>query len=274
MKPKLQRFAAQPLLFGCPLCQHPLALNDNQLCCSHHHSFDLARFGYVNLALKQAHSDGYDKKSFTQRQFILEAGFYDHILDTIVKLMKQYQPQTILDVACGEGFYSRQLENGYDGDFYAFDLSKESIQLASKHDQRWKIKWFVADLAHIPLQNHSMDMILDIFSPANYSEFHRLLADGGYVIKVIPNQYHLHELRQYLSKEKQVYSNQNIVDVFKEHLEVVEKLTVHQTRSLNEEERQALVEMTPLLFNEEKHRSFEGLTEITIGADILIGRKK
>ena len=35
---------------------------------------------------------------------------------------------------------------------------------------------FVGDLAQLPLREHSIDVILDIFSPANYQEFGRLLS--------------------------------------------------------------------------------------------------
>ena len=62
---------------------------------------------------------------------------------------------------------------------YAFDLSKESVQLAAKSDASWKVNWFVGDLAHLPIQSKSMDVILDIFSPANYAEFERVLRMKG-----------------------------------------------------------------------------------------------
>ena len=80
--------------------------------------------------------------------------------------------------------------------FYAFDLSKESIQLAAKSDHEWKVKWFVGDLARLPLLDQSMDLLLDIFSPANYQEFKRVLAPDGRLIKVIPTPSHLQEIRQ------------------------------------------------------------------------------
>ena len=55
-------------------------------------------------------------------------------------------------------------------------MSREAIQIASKKDKRKAVKWFVTDLSKIPLKDGSMDCILDIFSPAHYKEFQRLLS--------------------------------------------------------------------------------------------------
>lgn len=49
MKPKLKRFETANL-FACPFCQQALFLAENSLKCNNKHSFDLAKFGYVNLA--------------------------------------------------------------------------------------------------------------------------------------------------------------------------------------------------------------------------------
>jgi len=57
LKPKLQRFASASA-FACPICQENLTLIESSLKCSNRHSFDLAKFGYVNLApqIKQSAS--------------------------------------------------------------------------------------------------------------------------------------------------------------------------------------------------------------------------
>ena len=53
------------------------------------------------------------------------------------------------------------------------------MQLAAKSDASWKVNWFVGDLAHLPIQSKSIEVILDIFSPANYAEFERVLKAEG-----------------------------------------------------------------------------------------------
>lgn len=272
MKPRLARFAQAPAL-ACPLCQQSLAMEENSLKCPNRHSYDIAKFGYVNLAPQAKQAKDYDKTSFQNRQAILEAGFYQHILDELLDLL-----QTILDVACGEGYYARKIQETFPNkEIYAFDLSKDSIQLAAKSDQSLAVKWFVGDLAHLPIQDQSMDVLLDIFSPANYHEFQRVLKKEGLIIKVIPTENHLKEIRQKVAQylDKKDYSNQDIIQHFQKHFTILSRKTVESTHTLHSEEKTALLQMTPLLFHVEKNLiNWEQLTHATISAEILIGKLK
>ena len=186
LKPKLQRFASATA-FACPICQENLTLVETSLKCNNRHSFDLAKFGYVNLAPQIKQSTNYDKENFQNRQQILEAGFYQAILEVVSDLLSNSKnAKTILDIGCGEGFYSRKLQERHpDKTFYAFDISKDSVQIAAKSEPNWAVNWFVGDLARLPIKDASMDILLDIFSPANYGEFRRVLSKDGILIKVI-----------------------------------------------------------------------------------------
>ena len=53
---------ASATAFSCPICQENLALVESSLKCSNRHSFDLAKFGYVNLAPQIKQSANYDKE--------------------------------------------------------------------------------------------------------------------------------------------------------------------------------------------------------------------
>ncbi len=72
-----------------------------------------------------------------------------------------------------------------DKHIYAFDLSKESIQLAAKSDHSMAVNWFAGDLAHLSIQDTSMDVGFWIFPPANYQEL-QCIMENGLLIKVIP----------------------------------------------------------------------------------------
>ena len=276
IKPKLQRFQTATA-FACPICQEALDLVQQSLACPNRHSFDLAKFGYVNLAPQVKASKDYDKENFQNRQLVLENGFYDHILNTLSECLSPLaQPANILDIGCGEGYYSRSLQERHpDHFFYAFDLSKESIQLAAKSEQEWKVKWFVGDLAHLPLLDQSMDLLLDIFSPANYQEFKRVLAPDGRLIKVIPTAAHLQEIRQKVKDhlDQADYSNEQIIQHFSDHFTIENTIHCQETFELTPALREALLSMTPLLFHVDPAQiDWTNLTQVTISATILIGR--
>lgn len=276
LKPKLQRFASATA-FACPICQENLTLVESSLKCENRHSFDLAKFGYVNLVPQIKQSANYDKENFQNRQQILEAGFYQAILDAISDLIASSKTaKTILDIGCGEGFYSRKLqENHSDKTFYAFDISKDSVQIAAKSENNWAVNWFVGDLARLPIKDASMDILLDIFSPANYGEFRRVLSKDGILIKVIPTENHLKEIRQIVQDQltKKDYSNQDIREHFQEHFSIQSSQIASLTKPITTEQRQALLSMTPLLFHVDQSKiDWSQLTEITIEAEILVGK--
>lgn len=276
LKPKLQRFASATA-FSCPICQENLALVESSLKCSNRHSFDLAKFGYVNLAPQIKQSANYDKENFQNRQQILEAGFYQAILETISALLARLETaKTILDIGCGEGFYSRKLQESHsEKTFYAFDISKDSVQIAAKSEPNWAVNWFVGDLARLPIKDASMDILLDIFSPANYGEFRRVLSQNGILIKVVPTENHLKEIRQMVQDHltKKDYSNQDIKEHFQEHFTIQSSQIASLTKPITPEQRQALLSMTPLLFNIDQTKiDWSKLTEITIEAEILVGK--
>lgn len=276
LKPKLQRFATASA-FACPICQENLTLVESSLKCSNRHSFDLAKFGYVNLAPQIKQSANYDKENFQNRQQILEAGFYQAILEGVsVLLTTNPFAKTVLDIGCGEGFYSRKLQESHsDKTFYAFDISKDSVQIAAKSEPNWAVNWFVGDLARLPIKNASMDILLDIFSPANYGEFQRVLSKDGILIKVIPTKNHLKEIRHIVQDQltNKDYSNQDIKDHFQEHFIIQSRQIASLTKPISAEQRQALLSMTPLLFHVDQSKiDWSQLTEVTIEAEILVGK--
>ena len=276
LKPKLQRFASATA-FACPICQENLTLVESSLKCNNRHSFDLAKFGYVNLAPQIKQSANYDKENFQNRQQILEAGFYQAILEVVSDLLSNSKnAKTILDIGCGEGFYSRKLQEDHsEKTFYAFDISKDSVQIAAKSEPNWAVNWFVGDLARLPIKDASMDILLDIFSPANYGEFRRVLSKDGILIKVIPTKNHLKEIRQKVQDQltNKDYSNQDIKEHFQEHFTILSSQTASLTKTITAEQLQALLSMTPLLFHIDQSKiDWSQLTEITIEAEILVGK--
>lgn len=271
------RFSHGRSVFRCPICGEPLFCVNNSLLCPNNHSFDIAKHGYVNLAGgTKGSTEHYDKESFKKRQQILEAGYYSHICDELVRIVGELpHVVTVLDAGCGEGYYSRELDQKLpDKQMIAFDISRDSIQLAAKSDQGG-VQWFVGDSTKLPIRSHSINCVLDIFAPANYAEFRRAMSRTGYLIKVVPGNGHLKEFRE-LAKDhlrKSEYSNQSLVDYFEKHFELVERKLVSKTFNMPLEDREIFADMTPLLFNIDRKEIDLTKTEtLTVEGEILIGR--
>jgi len=120
-----------------------------------------------------------------------------------------------------------------------------------------------------------MDILLDIFTPANYGEFRRVLSKDGILIKVIPTKNHLKEIRQKVQGQltNKDYSNQDIKNHFQEHFTILSGQTASLTKTITADQLQALLSMTPLLFHIDQTKiDWSQLTEITIEAEILVGK--
>ncbi len=273
---KHPRFSNSDQFFACPHCGQALGLDQNSLLCLNCHTFDIAKQGYVNLVSQVKQSANYHKSSFENRQAFLEAGYYDHLYETLEGKVAELDLQSVLDIGCGEGFYSRKLAEKMDLDILAFDISKDSIRLAAKSDSTKSVKWFVGDLTKLPIQDKTIDGILDIFSPANYQEFARVLKTGGAILKLIPGPNHLKELR-HLAKDqlrKESYDNQDIVDHFRSYVGKVEEVLINRTMPITVAHAQVLADMTPLFFQvDQSQLDLSQLTEITVEGVLLVGKR-
>ena len=97
------------------------------------------------------------------------------------------------------------------------------------------------------------------------------------LIKVIPTKQHLKEIRNKVAKQltNQDYSNQEILKHFEKYFDILEQREVCATYSINEDQKEALIRMTPLLFHI-RHQAIDwsDLKKITISATILVGKAK
>jgi 23S rRNA (guanine745-N1)-methyltransferase len=133
----------------------------------------------------------------------------------------------------------------------------------------------------LPFADNSFSTILNIFSPSHYEEFKRTLQAGGQVVKVVPQAGYLKELRQAFypdQVEKQTYSNEAVVNKFKEHLDNVSVKRITYTFDIPIERRQDLLHMSPLEWQVDPTRfaylMAHPLSTITIDLELLKGNKK
>ncbi len=201
-----------PVIVQCPVCREPLLNAPSGFHCSNRHSFDIAREGYVNLLLahqKKSRQPGDSKEMIHSRTRFLELGLYNRISDALNQATAGSLPSkqkgetvTVLDAGCGEGFYLERLKaflGGIPGapsaiEYYGVDISKFGVLRAAKRDRM--ISWFVAGIRNLPFAGSSLDAIMNVFSPVDFREFHRVLRKEGALVTATPGPGHLNGLRQ------------------------------------------------------------------------------
>jgi 23S rRNA (guanine745-N1)-methyltransferase len=172
----------------------------------------VAREGYVNLLLahkKHSKEPGDSPEMIRSRRRFLDKGHYNRVSDGIneaiannLDLSEQEQTYSILDAGCGEGYYLKRLKESLAGwhgskvpiDYYGVDISKFAVRQATKRDRT--IDWFVASIIDLPFAPSSIDIILNVFSLADFAEFSRILRNTGKLVTVSPGPRHLNGLRE------------------------------------------------------------------------------
>lgn len=274
-------------MFRCPLCDSSMdaASGKSLICTERGHTFDLSRHGYVNFLTKPVKTS-YGAELFEARSRLIgECGFFDPLHDAIAELISHptsgHEAFTILDSGCGEDSHLNAL-CGFD---YAgkaaigtgIDLSKDGILKPSKafKDQMWA----VADVARAPFHDRQFDVVLSIFSPSNYAEFHRLLKNDGMLVKVVPRSDYLIELRQFLYNDspRRTYSNAAAVERFTANAAHSHPVRLRYVKTLDQQAIHWLLKMTPLAWSALKDRvsllKEMKSADITVDVDILIGMK-
>jgi 23S rRNA (guanine745-N1)-methyltransferase len=277
-------------IFKCPVCGNSMHIDGGKsMVCLNKHCFDISKNGYVNLLLNSQKSK-YDKEMFKSRKFICELGFFNPLIESIVLLLKKnisnnnFDYIKVLDAGCGQGFHLYQIMRGLHKRMsdnilgVGIDISKEGIRIASKNYKN--IIWCVADLAKIPFRNQQFDVILNILSPSNYTEFNRIIRNDGILIKVVPGDSYLKELREvfYQDTDKEVYSNNEVIKHFSKNFKIIGIQNVQYDIAINKEEIKHVIKMTPLSWratNEKIQEAFNrGIDSLTADFSIVVGKPR
>lgn len=261
-------------LFACPTCgEQMIIVENNSVICVNGHMLDINKHGYVYFVNHRTGSE-YDAQMLTSRRELLQLGLFQPIVDQIKSELPENK-QTILDVGCGEGTPLAFLENERNqiDTAVGFDISKAGINLATQLDT--EAFFCVADLRKLPFREETFDVMMEIFSPSNYGEFHRVLKPGGTIYKVIPNAGYLKEIRQllYPNGNHQTYDNSDVLDLFKQNFNNVIISPLQYTFEVPQNLRRQMVEMTPLHWGKNARvlddQQYESLDYVTVDVSIL-----
>ncbi len=266
-------------LLLCPVCHTPLDDGEKKASCANGHRFDRAREGYLNLLRSSKAGDtmGDPKAQARSRRDFLDKGYYQPLRDKLVELVGEHvndcpnapSPLSIpiLDICCGEGYYTSALGAIPNAEVYGFDLAKEMVRLAAK---RGCATYFVANLKSIPVPDANIAVATHLFAPFNEPEFARVLQPGGVLFTVVPGKRHLFGLKQalydtpYLNDEKlPICSRLELVGTEK----VVADITLACPADI-----EAVFQMTPYYYRTSAHdkAKLDGVETLETPIDFVI----
>ncbi|WP_394243268.1 23S rRNA (guanine(745)-N(1))-methyltransferase [Vibrio astriarenae] len=198
--------------YQCPLCHQSLTLTDRTYRCSNNHSFDLAKEGYVNLMPvqhKRSKDPGDNKEMMQARRRFLDHDYYARLRDRIAELCLEnthQQTSTILDIGCGEGYYTSHLAQETQSTVFGLDISKAMIKQAAKRYS--DVNFTVASSQRLPFSDNSLNAVVRIYAPCHHDELYRTIADNGIIITVTPAAQHLFQLRELIYEEVRLHHDE------------------------------------------------------------------
>lgn len=232
----------------CPVCGNELQKRDRSYVCENRHSFDIARQGYVNLlTVQQKHSltPGDTREQVLSRRAFLEAGYYMPIAQLLVETAKKYGVSgQILDIGCGEGWYSAQLAEALGASLTGLDISKEAVRCAAAKYKN--ALWLCATAAHIPVPDESADLITSLFALTLPEEFKRVLKKDGLYFQVLAAQDHLLGLKSIIYDELFFREKDSVPDL--PGFTRLESIPIRFTFTVEGEQVNNLFSMTPHVF--------------------------
>lgn len=270
-RPGIQKHLDITPLLQCPICAQPLHARTASVACPNGHDFAISAKGFLNLCPHQAPLKGYDETFFSSRQRIMERGYYDVVREGIIQALRNLPKHAVvLDAGCGEGSYAKALCDELDSTIIGLDIARDGIRCAARGGG--PACWLVADLAHIPVLDGQIDAILNVFTPANYAEFKRVLKPNGVLVKVIPAQYHMHELRELAGAQlgHTEFTDHGVADHLERHMRIANRVRVTRTSPVSPGDAADLVRMSPVSFGVDANElNLDALTHITVDAEAI-----
>ena len=257
----------------CPVCGGILKEENRSLRCEKGHCFDRAKEGYVNLIAgthKKGSLIGDNRDMANSRKAFLEKGYFDSLVEELITLIKERAVPCphILDICCGEGYYSHRIKAALECEMSGFDISKEMVRLAAKRKNG--CEYFVANLSRIPLADKSVDFAFHLFAPFHEKEFSRIVKNDGTLVTVVAGENHLFELKEILYDTP--YKNDEMPPeteslVIKEKRKVTRKIHLSSKEDID-----ALFQMTPYYYrtSDKDKAKLDALNELDVTVDFCM----
>lgn len=193
-------------MFICPVCRAPLSRREGSFTCPANHCYDLSKEGYLYLLppnKKHSHDPGDTREMVAARRAFLDTGGYALFREELVRLaggLGLQDGNCLLDVGCGEGYYTAALHAALPGArVMGVDIAKCAVRAAAK---RYKgISFAVASCFDLPVPDASVDLAVNVFAPIVPGELGRVLRPGGALLLAVPGPEHLYGLKEMAYEE-------------------------------------------------------------------------
>ena len=210
------------------------------------------------------------------RSAFLNGGHYQPIADSIIQLINKHcdSPEQVLDLGCGEGYYLsclQQASDQPDAHFYGTDISKQALKLAAR--QHKSINWFVAAAKNQPFLDHQLDLVLNIFAPADWQEMQRILKPGAHVLLAVAGDNHLQSLREMIYKSVKPHQPERFLEKIGAAFELIDNIDCQFNLQLTDTESiQSLLQMTPYFWqaDEQCRQSIENLQSFSTPVNVRL----
>ena len=262
----------------CPVCRQSLDLNEKTWRCGQGHSYDVAKQGYVNLHVvqhKHSKNPGDTPESVDARRAFLQGGYYQPLQHAVVALLKQLDVKTVLDIGCGEGYYTSAMQQVVE-QCVGVDIAKNAIQRAAKLNA--EVTWVVGTGATLPVLDHSMDACTSLFSPIPQAEIARVLKDDGYLIVVTPASEHLYAMREALFEQVNPHTPEKFVEQLQDLFELKQEQIINAPFVLDQQALKNLIAMTPYAYKASPERRLQleqqSQLEVTASFQIYVFQKR
>ncbi len=206
---------------------------------------------------KRAKEPGDRKEIVLARRRTLERGLGESLLSA---LHEEISTTTLLDVGCGEGYYTGHLQKSLACEAWGVDISSSAVDHAAR---RWpRVRWVAANGdRRLPFADGAFDVILSNTGPKNAVEFRRLLTSTGRLFVVTSAPDDLQEFRAaVLGQAIDVDRTPRIRELFLGPFTLASQRDVRHQATLDHD---ALVDLVAGTYRAARHRERAALDRIT-----------
>lgn len=256
----------------CPLCAASLQLDQKSYVCENNHRFDLAKEGYLNLLpvqFKHSAEPGDNKQMMQARREFLEAGYYEPMAKAVSMMVNAHQPTHLLDLGCGEGYYTRKIEAYCPNamQLHGVDIAKFAVAAAAK--KQANARFIVASSNRLPYADEYFDFVLRVFAPSNEHELRRILKPSGLLLIVTPGPRHLWQLKEFIYAEVKEHALENDLP---RGFERIDTQRISYKIAPKPQQRIDLLQMTPFAWraSESVQQAIKDAAELEIETDFIL----